>query len=96
MNTPQNNLSTELELISASLLPAESLHYLSATSVYPQEFDITNSDSGRSMHVEIHEDYPQTGSVKVGMKGNSMGRDEALGWKEWVNEKMLEWDDAQE
>ncbi|KIS02076.1 hypothetical protein L804_00334 [Cryptococcus deuterogattii 2001/935-1] len=96
MNLPQDNLSTELELISASLLPAESLHYSSATSVYPQEFDITNSDSGRSMHVEIHEDYPRTGSVKVGMKGNSMGRDEALGWKGWVNEKMLEWDDAED
>lgn len=96
MSTPQDNLSIELELISASLLPTESLHYLSASSLYPQAFDITNSDSGRSMHVEIHGNYPKNGSVKVDMKENSMGRDEALVWKERVNEKMLDWDDAQE
>lgn len=88
-------LDAELELITSSLLTAETLT-ASEPGTWPRTFDITSDDSKLSLHAILLETYPAPGSVSIDVKGKEMGRDEAEEWREWVREKMGEWDADEE
>jgi hypothetical protein len=88
-------LDAETELIEASLLPAELLQK-SVESVWPVIIDISSSDSKLAIHISLGQDYPQRHDVYIEIKGAAMGRDEAEGWKTWVDEKLEDWDEAGE
>lgn len=69
-------LDVELELIAASLLPSEELN-AEPGSTWPRLFTVTNSDSRRALHVEVADQYPSRDAVKIEIKGNDVGREEA-------------------
>ena len=84
-------LDLEIELIEASLLPAERL-VRDGNAI-----SITSDDSILSLHVAVSPNYPTSGSVAVEVKGENIGRDEAQGWKEWLKNTLIEeWDAGDE
>ncbi|WVQ83071.1 hypothetical protein IAT38_005209 [Cryptococcus sp. DSM 104549] len=85
-------IDEELELITASLLPAESASS-SASDVWPRTIDIISTDSPLSLHVRITSGYARRDAVEVEVKSADMGRDEATRWKEWVHDKMENWEE---
>lgn len=87
-------LSTEIELISASLLASEELQEVSGRS--GAGIFIINEESGRSIHVDIGDGYPSRDAVKVVIKAADVGRDEATVWNTRISEIMRNWDDAEE
>ena len=89
-------LDAELELIEASLLPAESLTHHSSLSGWPVTFTITSTDSPLSILVALSETYPAPDGVHVEVKGSEDGREEAEGRKSWMEERMMSWDPNEE
>lgn len=88
-------LDSEIELLIASILPSESLTS-SPEGAWPRQLLITSSDSRFSLHIAVGEEYPDKAAVNVQIKADDLGRDEAEGWKEWVEGIMREWDDQSE
>ena len=89
MNT-EENLEAELEVIAASLLPAETLT-TSEPGIWPRTIEITSIDSKLSLYIVIAQGYPAEQDVAIEIKGTQVGRDEAEGWRDWVGQKMLQW-----
>lgn len=92
INTVLDGLNTEIELIEASLLPVESLS-AKARDALPLMLSVKSDESRLSLRVEVRETYPEKDAVKVEVKGDGIGREEAEIWKAKVQELMLEWDD---
>jgi hypothetical protein len=83
----QTQLNLEIELIESSLLPDESLHKT------PTGIEIKSTASKLVLHV-ITDKYPE--DVGIEIKGPEVGRDEAEGWGEFVEEKMRDWNKEEE
>ncbi|WVW84633.1 hypothetical protein I302_106667 [Kwoniella bestiolae CBS 10118] len=90
-----DDLDIELELISSSLLPAESLSS-SDPGTWPRVIDITSDDSELSLHISVNEGYRSKDAVQIEIKSGSMGREEGLDRKRWVEEKMEEWNEEED
>jgi hypothetical protein len=88
-------LDIEIELIQSSLLPVETLGQ-SGSEAFPRRFDVTSTESKYSLRVSVDRSYPERSAVGVEVKGLDDGREEAEGWKEWVDGIMAEWDDESE
>lgn len=101
MAEDDNSLDLEIELITSSLLPAETL---SESSLSPagqaasgsRDFEIRSSDSSLWLHIVISEGYPDKQAVRVEIKGDEIGRDEAEGWRGWVEDRMSSWQTEEE
>lgn len=83
------DMEDELELIRSSLLSSETLQPGETDS---SQYTITSADSPYRIHFT---------SIKVGetpvfqLKSDDMGREEAVGWSQWVEEKRAEsWEEA--
>jgi hypothetical protein len=83
----QTQLNLEIELIESSLLPDESLHRIQ------NEIEVKSTASKLALHV-ITDKYP--GDVEIEIKGPEMGRDEAEDWRDFVEERMKEWNKEEE
>ncbi|OCF43560.1 hypothetical protein I317_02578 [Kwoniella heveanensis CBS 569] len=97
LEATHEDLDNELELISSSLLPSETLDSSSSPSdqaTWPRVMSITSSDSALSLHVTINQGYRSRQAVKIEVKGAVMGREEATGWQRWTDEKMTEYDES--
>jgi len=79
------DISTELELISSSLLPCEALNQNEGDS-----YTIISTDSLLSIAFELGPEYPARDSVKLEIKGE-IGREEGEGWRIWIGETMESW-----
>ncbi|WWC96068.1 hypothetical protein V866_002935 [Kwoniella sp. B9012] len=90
-----DDMDTELELISSSLLPAEQLT-ASDSGSWPRVIDITSEDSRLSLHINVDEGYRVKHAVQIEVKSKSMGREEASGWKQRVGEEMADWDEEED
>lgn len=88
-------LDTEVELISASLLPEETAS-ASTSLAWPRIITIINSNSGRSLHVAAQVGYPKRNSVSVELRGNDITRRESENWMKSIDELMNEWDESEE
>ena len=86
----EETFEPELEVIAASLLPAEALTS-SEPGIWPWTIEISSTDSKLSLCIVIAQGYPAQQDVAVEVKGTQMGRDEAEGWREWVSQKMGQW-----
>ncbi|WVR06381.1 hypothetical protein IAU60_003412 [Kwoniella sp. DSM 27419] len=95
MSMTHEDLDTELELIAASLLPAESIDS-SPSGSWPRDITITSHDSHFSLHVVTRETYRSRNAVTIEVKSGAMGRDEAAGWQAWVDTRMEDWDEEQD
>lgn len=84
-------LGSELELIEASLLPAETLAETSA-SEWPRTFTITSTESSLSIHVSLSQTYPDRSGVHVEVKSNEDGRQQAEDRISWADQRMEAWD----
>lgn len=84
-------LDSEIELLTSSLLPTETLTS-SPRDQWPRFVVIASTESQLAVHVRVDGQYPHQSAVKIDVKGASDGREEAEGWKEWVKERMEEWD----
>ena len=82
-------LEVEIELIESSLLPNETLARISQE---PNIIDITSTASKLALHITINDAYPASGSIGVEVKGPEVGREEAEGWRVWVEERLKDWD----
>lgn len=80
-------MNVEIELIESSLLPDESLHR------HPSGIEVKSTASKLILHVTT-DNYP--GHVVIEVKGPEIGREEAEGWREWVEERMKEWNPQDE
>jgi hypothetical protein len=83
----QTQLNLEIELIESSLLPDESLHRI------PNGIEVKSTASKLGLHV-ITDKYPEDAGIEV--KGPEVGREEAEGWRCWVEEKMKDWNKEEE
>jgi hypothetical protein len=91
---PQDRLAAldeEIELVTSSLLPSETLTS-SPRDQWPRFVVIASNECHVALHLRVDEHYPKQGSVLVEVKGEDDGREEAEGWKQWVAERMTEWD----
>ncbi|WVF69145.1 hypothetical protein IAT40_003919 [Kwoniella sp. CBS 6097] len=89
------DLDTEIELISSSLLPAETLESDSNDQTqWPRTIHVSSTDSTLSVHVTVKEGYRKKDAVTIDVKSRAMGRDEATGWQRWTEEKMAEYDES--
>lgn len=63
----------------------------------PCEMIISSAESRYTLLISVSAAYPAKEGVKVQVKGEGEGRDEAEGWKEWVGGVMrvTEWDDSE-
>ncbi|KAL1412860.1 hypothetical protein Q8F55_000609 [Vanrija albida] len=86
-------LDTEVELISASILPAESLTSTESGG-WPRIVTVTNADSQRSLHITVADTYPRRGAVTIELKGNDVGREEAVEWSAQIDAFLDEWDEG--
>jgi hypothetical protein len=84
----QAQLDLEIELIESSLLPSETLV---VDSHDPRVINISSTASKLALHVTLGESYPAKESLKIEVKGPEIGREEAEGWRTWVQEKMEDW-----
>ena len=89
----QAQLDIEIELIESSLLPNETLARISQE---PNIIDITSTASKLALHITIDDAYPASGSIGVEVKGPEVGREEADEWRVWVEERLKDWDSAEE
>lgn len=89
----QAQLDIEIELIESSLLPNETLARISQE---PNIIDITSTASKLALHITINDAYPASGSIGVEVKGPEVGREEAEGWRVWVEERLKDWDSVEE
>lgn len=87
-------LAVEVELISSSLLPKETLEVTG--DAYPFIIDIRSEESDFSIQITVNDAYPKLGGIGVVVKGKNMGRDEAEGWKDWASERLMDWNDEEE
>jgi len=83
----QTQLNLEIELIESSLLPDESLHRI------PSGIEVKSTASKLVLHVDTDK-YPEDAGIEV--KGPEVGREEAEGWREWVEERMKDWNQDDE
>jgi hypothetical protein len=83
-------LDLELELIESSLLPAERLRRDGDSC------EISSEDSKLVICFQTTSRYPAKDAVELEIKGSEVGREEAEGWKKWVNERLREWDTTEE
>ncbi|WVQ96647.1 hypothetical protein IAU59_003752 [Kwoniella sp. CBS 9459] len=91
----REDLDTEIELIASSLLPAETLDSLSPDQMqWPRQLHISSTDSTLSLNIIVKEGYREKDCVLIEVKSPAMGRDEATGWQEWIDEKMAEYDEG--
>jgi len=86
----ENSLDLEIELIESSLLPAERL------ARNGDSFEITSDDSKLVVHFEATSEYPAKEALVLEIKGSEIGREEAEGWRHWVDERVAEWDNTEE
>lgn len=87
-------LAVDVELISSSLLPTETLEVRG--DAYPFTIDIRSEESDFSIQITVNYAYPKLEGIGVVVKGKNMGRDEAEGWKDWASEKLTDWNDEEE
>ena len=78
----QEQLDLEIELIESSLLPDESLSRASTGLA------IKSTASTLVLNISTSK-YPQDVGIEV--KGSEVGREEAEGWRVWVEERMKGW-----
>ena len=83
----QTQLNLECELIESSLLPDESLHRI------PNGIEVKSTVSKLVLHV-ITDKYSE--DVGIEIKGPEVGREEAEGWRGWVEERMKDWNKEEE
>ena len=83
----QTQLNLEIELIESSLLPDESLHRI------PNGIEVKSTVSKLVLHVNTDK-YPVDVGIEV--KGPEVGREEAEGWRGWVEERMKDWNKEEE
>jgi hypothetical protein len=83
----QTQLNLEIELIESSLLPDESLNRTSTG------IEVKSTVSKLVIHVNTDK-YPE--DVEIEIKGPEVGRDEAEGWRGWVEEKKKDWNKEEE
>ncbi|TXT15840.1 hypothetical protein VHUM_00343 [Vanrija humicola] len=86
-------LNTEVELISASILPAETLTSTDS-GTWPRIVTVANSESQRSLLITVSDTYPIRGAVTIELKGNDVGRDEAVEWSAQIDAFLDEWDEG--
>lgn len=88
MDEHQSSLDLEIELLQSSLLAEEELQ--ATDSPLPRTIDITSLASRLALHIAVEEGYPAASSVRIAVKGAQINRDEAEGWRAWVQERMIE------
>ncbi|ORY24294.1 hypothetical protein BCR39DRAFT_561590 [Naematelia encephala] len=88
-------LEAELELISSSLLPTESLHNESSDTG-ALVFRIDSTESALGLHITVSDQYPDADAITIAVKGGTVGREEARGWERWSADQMREWDPSDE
>lgn len=92
-----DSLDTEIELLSASLLPTETLELNDSSACTAiRDLMITNHDSRLSIHIHVGDQYPARDAVTAEVKGNNIGRDKALEWSLRVEEAFRDWDQENE
>ena len=95
MNENVDRLDTEIELMTASLLPSETLES-SYAGIWPRVIDISSTDSKLALRLTINDGYPTNPSaVNVEVRGE-IDREEAEIWKSWIGDRMSEWDEGEE
>ncbi|KAJ9107365.1 hypothetical protein QFC21_000815 [Naganishia friedmannii] len=80
-----SNTEEELELIRSSLMPEESLQESETT---PNQFTITSADSPYRIHFDVADQSKADAATLFQIKTDVMAREEALGWAQWVQEKV--------
>jgi len=83
----QTQLNLEFELIESSLLHDESLHRIL------NGIEVKSTASKLVLHVNTDK-YPEDVAIEV--KGPEVGREEAEGWRGWVEERMKDWNKEEE
>ena len=86
----EHSLDLEIELIESSLLPAERLRRDG------DSFEISSEDSKLAIHFQTASGYPAKDVVSLEIKGSEIGREEAEGWRSWVDGRLEEWDNTEE
>ena len=89
-----DELDTEIELITASLLPSETLDYSDVAS-WPRVIDISSTDSKLALRVTINDGYPSVSAVNVEIRGE-IDREEAEEWKIWARDRLHDWNEGEE
>lgn len=85
-------MDEELELIRSSLLPSEAVEESATT---PNQFTISSADSPYRIRFIINDDDSATSTPVFQLTTDVMGKDEAIGWAQWVDEKLAEsWEEA--
>ncbi|ORX40057.1 hypothetical protein BD324DRAFT_616095 [Kockovaella imperatae] len=87
-------LDDEIELIRASLLPAEELTTTDQDD-WPRVLTIDSKDSKLSLQLRIQQEYPSPSSLQVEIRGD-IGKDEAEEWRSWTAERLKDWQAADE
>lgn len=88
-------LRTEIELIVASLLPAETVSP-TLKEAFPWHIEISSTESPLRIHVTLDDAYPDKDAVSVEVKGVHVGREEAEAWRKRVDTMMQDWDTESE
>lgn len=86
------SMDEELELIRSSLFPAEAVE---ASTTTPNQFTISSADSPYRIRFTVENDDAEPSSSLFQLTSDVMGKEEAVGWAQWVDERLADsWDEA--
>lgn len=85
-------MAEELNLIRSSLLPSETVEESPSS---PNQFTIESADSPYRIRFTICDEDNAKASPVFQLTSDVMGKEEALGWGQWVEEKLADsWEEA--
>jgi hypothetical protein len=86
-------MEEELELIRSSLLPTETVEKSATT---PNQFTISSANSPYRIRFTICKNDDITTALPLfQLTSDVMGKEEAVGWAQWVEERLAEsWEEA--
>jgi hypothetical protein len=86
-------MEEELELIRSSLLPTEAVEESATT---PNQFTISSANSPYRIRFTVGKNDETSTTVPLfQLTSDVMGKEEAIGWAQWVDEKLAEsWEEA--
>lgn len=85
-------IEEEVELIRSSLMPEESLQESETIS---KQFTISSTDSPYRINFSLAKQTKADVATLFQIKSDAMAREEAVGWAQWVQEKIDEsWNEA--
>lgn len=85
-------MAEELDLIRSSLLPSETVEESPSS---PNQFTISSADSPYRIRFTICDGDIEKASPVFQLTSDVMGKEEALGWAQWIEEKLADsWEEA--